>query len=117
MASEVNKLADAIGLPDKEDKERIQRWILKYEKENPGEFKFHRDFAKERLKDPTFGVVDEVTASSGVGGAGANRRYLFELPVPFGNWLSQAYPLMFKDKRHTRWFCKNFPELMIPERY
>lgn len=102
-------LADAIGLPDKEDKVRIQRYLLKYERENPGEILFHRNMARERSKagNNKFGVVDKTSA----------RRYLFELPVEIGNWMSQAYPLMFKDKNHTAWFCKQFPELLIPYKY
>lgn len=100
-------LAEAIGLPDAEDKLRIQRFLNKYEKEHPGELKFHRDNARARLIDPTFGEVD----------ASSKRRYLFELPVPIGNWLSQAYPLMFKDKKHTEWFVKNFKYLLIPEKW
>lgn len=102
-------LADAIGLPDKEDKLRIQKFLLQYEKEHPGEIKFHRDAARERLasSNKNFAVID----------ATSQRRYLFELPVALGNWLNMAYPLMFKDKKHTAWFCENFKELMIPEKY
>lgn len=105
--SSTDKLAEGIGLPDKQDKERIQRWLLKYEKEHPGEIKFHRDAARARLKDPKFATIDDASA----------RRYLFELPEEFGNWLSQSYPLMFKAKTHTHWFCRNFPELLIPEKF
>lgn len=107
MANEISKLADAIGLPDKEDKERIERWINRYNEQHPGEFKFHRDAARVHLKDPGFAIVDKQSA----------RRYLFELPVPFGNWMGQAYPLMFKDKKHFRWFCDNFKYLLIPEKW
>lgn len=100
-------LADAIGLPDKQDKERIQQWIIAYDKKYPGQFKFHRDAARERIADPKFAVVDPLSA----------RRYLGEFPSPFGQWMGQAYPLMFRDKKHIAWFCKNFPELLIPEKY
>lgn len=101
-------LADAIGLPDEEDKARIQRFLLKYEKEHPGEIIFHRNAARDRLAahNTKFAVVN----------AESNRRYLFELPTEIGNWLSAAYPLMFKDKEHTRWFARNFKELLIPEK-
>lgn len=102
-----SNLADAIGLPDMQDKLRIQLWVEEYEREHPGEFAFHRDAARARLKDPKFGVIDDQSA----------RRYLFELPTPFGNWLSQAYPLMFKDKKHLQWFVKNFPQFLIPEKW
>lgn len=104
---DIKNLADAVGLPDKVDRDRIRRFLLRYEKKHPGEIKFHRDAARERLADPKFAVVNKDSA----------RRYLFELPTEFGNWLSQTYPLMFKDKKHTQWFCNNFPELMIPEKH
>ena len=102
-----DKLAESIGLPDQQDKLRIRKWMLKYEQEHPGEFKFHRDAARARLADPEFAVID----------SSSSRRYLFELPEEFGIWLGQAYPLMFKAKTHTRWFVKHFPELLIPERF
>lgn len=101
-------VGDAVGLPDQVDKLRIQRYLLKYEKEHPGEILFHRNMAREHLKDPKFATTSDKNAA---------RRYLFELPEPVGVWLEQAYPLMFRSKKHTAWFCKHFPELMIPERY
>lgn len=107
MTRSTKSLADAIGLPDKEDKLRIQLHLKRYEKEHPGELMFHRDAARARLADPKFATIDDQSA----------RRYLFELPTEVGNWLGQAYPLMFKDSKHTAWFCKHFPELLIPERY
>lgn len=98
-------LAEAIGLPDAQDKLRIQLHLRQYEKDHPGELKFHRDAARERLADPKLGIVDKQSA----------RRYLFELPVEIGNWLSQAYPTMFKSRDNVRWFARNFRELLIPE--
>lgn len=102
-------LADAIGLPDEEDKARIQRFLRQYEKKHPGEMLFHRNAARARLAEENkkFAVIDP----------SSQRRYLFELPEPIGIWLGQAYPLMFKAQTHTRWFAHNFPELLIPESY
>lgn len=105
-------LGDAIGLPDDEDKARIQQWLLMYEKKHPGELQFHRDMARnyyESIGGKT-GEFAEVNKE-------AHGRIIFELPVAFGQWLEGAYPLMFKDKKHYRWFVKNFPELMIPRKY
>lgn len=117
MANANDKIADAIGLPDAQDKLRIQQWLLNFEKEHPGEIKKQRDYARARLKDPTYGLIDDLDSERSVGGKSSNRRYLFELPEEFGHWMSQAYPLMFKSKTHLRWFIKNFPELLIPEKH
>ena len=102
-------MGDVVGLPDDIDKARIQRFLLRYERKHPGEIQFHRDMARERTKagKNDYGVVDPTSA----------RRYLFELPEQIGIWLGEAYPLMFKEKSHTRWFAKNFPELLIPRKY
>lgn len=110
-------LADAIGLPDAQDKLRIQRYLNTYEKNHPGELLFHRNVARERLKDPKYALIDDLDSGRGVGGKSSNRRYLFELPEEIGQFLGQAYPLMFKDKKHTAWFVKNFKYLLIPEEY
>lgn len=110
-------LADAVGLPDAQDKLRIQAYLNRYEKEHPGELAFHRDAARARLKDPKFALMDDIGSGKGVGGKGSNRRYLFELPEEVGRFLGEAYPLMFRSKEHTRWFVKNFKFLLIPERY
>lgn len=103
----VRNMAEAVGLPDAEDKQRIENWLLKYDKKHPGEIKFHRDAARERIDDKDYGVLDKASS----------RRYLFELPTEFGTWMEQAYPLMFKDRKHLAWFCKNFKYLMIPHKH
>lgn len=105
-------MADVIGLPDKEDKERIQRYFLRYEKAHPGEIAFHTGMARSHFASfggdrQKYGIVNKQSGG----------RTLFELPNEVGQWLEAAYPLMFRDKKHTGWFAKNFPELLIPERY
>jgi len=110
-AGNVKSLGDAIGLPTVGDRDIIRRVLVQYEKAHPGEIKFHRDAARARLaesgKDTKFAVVDE----------SSRRRYMFELPVEIGHFLEKSYPLMFSNKKHFAWFCKNFPELLIGERY
>jgi hypothetical protein len=110
-AGNVKTLGSAIGLPDNGDKEIIRKFLVQYEKAHPGEIKFHRDAARARIvesgKSTEFAIVDK----------DSNRRYMFELPVGVGQFLEKSYPLMFRDKQHFAWFCKNFQELMIGERY
>lgn len=110
-AGNVKTLGDVVGLPDKEDKEMIRKFLVQYEKKHPGEIQFHRDAARARLeeagKSTEFAVIDKTS----------NRRYVFELPTGIGQWLERSYPLMFRDKQHFAWFCNNFPELRIGDRY
>lgn len=107
----IKTLGSAIGMPDNEDKEIIRRVLVQYEKAHPGEIQFHRDAARARIvesgKSTEFAVLDK----------DSSRRYMFELPVEIGMFLEKSYPLMFRDKKHFAWFCKNFPELLIGERF
>lgn len=105
-------MADVVGLPDEEDKQRIRRYLERYEKQHPGEIAFCIGAARAHFRQAggdkqKFGVVNRQ----------AQGRTLFELPVELGRWLEQAYPLMFKAKEHTGWFARNFPELLIPEKF
>jgi hypothetical protein len=104
-------MGDVVGLPDDEDKARIQRYLIRYEQAHPGELKAIRNLARAHFQvggdKQKFGVVNKE----------AHGRTLFELPEDLGRWLEQAYPLMFRDKKHTAWFAQNFKELLIPEQY
>lgn len=105
-------MADVVGLPDKQDKERIQKYLVQYEKQFPGEigsivYLAREDFRKQGGRVAEWGEVNKA----------ARGRTLFELPERLGQWMEQAYPLMFKDKKHTAWFAKNFPELLLPNKY
>lgn len=108
-------LGDAIGMPDEHDREFIRRLLLDYERKHPGQIKFTLDTAKsdqwendsafrERSK---FGLVD----------AQSSRRHLFELPASLMQLIERYYPTMFREKKHFAWFCKNFKELRLTEKY
>lgn len=99
-------VGDAVGMPDADDKRRLEAIIRKYEKNNPGEIAFHRDTAKARM-DNEFAVVDK----------SSNRRYLFELPPKLHADIEAYIPTIFRSKKHFAWFCKNFPKLRIAARY
>lgn len=108
----VASMGDVIGLPDREDRDRIRRYLLRYENKHPGEVAFHIGMAKEHFK-----AVGGNRQKYGIVNKQAQGRVLFELPDEIGHWLENAYPLMFRDKKHTAWFAKNFPELLVPEKY
>lgn len=104
--NEYKTLADAVGMPDDEDKRYIQRLLVAYDKKHPGEIQFHRDAARARQHNE-WNVVDE----------DSHRRYLMEMPAGLHEKLEAYIPTLFREKKHFAWFCKNFPELMIPKKY
>lgn len=109
-------LGEALGNPDSEDKERIRGIILRYEAKHPGEIKFHRDAARARLG---VGVGKNEFAEMGamMGEKNSARRYLMELPPELHEKIEAYLPTIFRSKKHFAWFCKNFKELLIAERY
>lgn len=108
----LQSMGDVVGLPDEEDKLRIQLKLRAYEKEHPGELAFIINMAREHFKD-----AGGDKQKYGLTNKQASGRTLFELPEDLGRWLENAYPLMFRERKHTAWFAKNFPELLIPEVY
>ena len=104
-------MSDVVGMPDERDREFIRRLILRYEREHPGFIKTYRDSAKQWFQ------MGGEREKYGLAGKQANMRLIFELPVELGAAIEMHYPTMFRDKKHFRWFVKNFRELMIPEKY
>lgn len=100
-------LGDAVGMPDATDKENIQNIILRYERKHPGEIKFHRDAARDRIVNAfnPNAVLDK----------NSNRRYMLELPPKLHANIEAYIPTIFRDKKHFDWFKKNFKELLIPQ--
>lgn len=105
-------LGDAVGLPDELDKEFIRKLITKYDKKYPGFIKAARDEARAQ-----HAAAGGDTAKFSEVNSDARGRLLFELPEELHHNIEQSYPLMFSNKKHFRWFCKNFKELMIPDKY
>lgn len=114
--NEYKTLGDAVGMPDDTDKENIRKIILKYEKKNPGEIKRILDFAKVHslAAQNQYGLISE-QSKKGISSSGI--RYLLELPPKLHEQIEEYIPTIFRDKKHFRWFCKNFKELLIPEKY
>lgn len=105
-------MGDVIGLPDAVDKARIEAYLRRYEKAHPGLIKeimqtVRQDFAEQGGRKALYGEVNKQ----------ARGRTLMELPADLGHWLESAYPLMFRHKKHTAWFLKNFPQFLIGEKY
>lgn len=117
----VKSLVGAVGMPDKDDWRNIVEMISVYRKESVRRYGFdiltdciataRREFAefggKYESRAPGFNLVNK----------DSNMRYHFELPGSFVRMIELAYPLMFKDKKHYHWFCRNFAELRIADRF
>lgn len=103
-------LADVVGLPDKQDKENILIIIKNYEKKNPGKLVHTIESARAEMRENGKGEF-------GLVGKEASRRLIFELPQGLVTKIEEAYPLMFRDKDHFRWFVQNFKPLLIPDKY
>lgn len=107
-------MSDVIGMPDNLDKQYIQRLILNFEEAHPGWIKSTRDTAREELADKKFGTT-KMSRSSSI--AATNTRYMLELPEELNDAIEKYIPTIFRDIKHFQWFCRTFPELLIPEKY
>lgn len=109
-----NDLAEIVGLPTEQDKERIRRVILRYEKKHPGYILAAIEQARAEHRADGLGTRK---AEYGEVNKAAGGRVLFELPVELGEQITNIAPFVFKNKQHLRWFVKNFRELLIPPKY
>ncbi len=101
--SEYKDIGDAVGMPDEQDRQQIQKLIDDFEKKHPGEIKFHRDAASDHLKQLRTDVV----------GKKSGRRYALEIPEPLYIKMEQYIPTLFRSKKHFTWLRKNFKELFL----
>lgn len=113
MADDISKkdyktIGDAIGMPDYIDKLNLRKIISGYEKEFPGEIKIFMQFAKanSRAFENEFGIINK---NSGM-------RYILELPPMLHAQIESYMPTVWRERKHFRWFCKQFPELVIPDK-
>lgn len=108
-------LGDAIGMPDEQDKAFIRKLILVYEREHPNLIKTTIDAAKKDQVENSHGLKN--VSEFGLVDKQSSRRHIFELPESLVAAIEQYFPTMFREKKHFRWFIKNFRELLIPDRY
>lgn len=108
-------LGDAVGMPDAQDRYFIRKLLLRYERSHPGVIKYTIDSAKADQQNNSGGVKD--ITEFGLVDKHSDRRHIFELPESLVTEIEKYYPTMFREKKHFRWFVKNFKELMLPDRY
>lgn len=92
---------DPIGLPDAQDIENIKAIFRRHELAHPGEI----DAYAADAKNSRAAALSEY----GMTNMGAARR-VFSMPTPLLRTIEEAYPLMFRNKKHMRWFAKEFPQ-------
>lgn len=114
MGNTTDDLAEMVGLPTEQDKEKIRRAILRYEKKHPGYIQAAIEQARGEHRAE--GLHTD-KAKYGVVNKQAHGRVLFELPNELGQQITSITPFVFKNKKHLRWFIKHFPELLIPSKY
>ena len=116
-----NKWSDTIGMPDDEDYKNISTIIRNFE---------HKYFNIEGFKitgeEFIKMCVDESKMAHGLDGKNAKlnpygvktdkARVNMSLPIPLEQIISQAYPTMFRDKNHHKWFFEHFPQFRVSER-
>lgn len=105
-----DNLSDLIGLPDAQDKTNIRNILKNYDAANPGQIKATIIEARKEVQDNQLGIY-------GVSNKSAQGRRVLELPEGLLRTIEEAYPLMFADKKQLAWFCRNFKELLVVEKY
>lgn len=105
----LGKLGDVVPLPDDEDKERLIKILVRFERRNPGFLIHFRNEARMELQKKR----DEIRATGQIPKKNRAGNVRFELPYTLHKQISDAYPLMFTNKKHLHWFMKNFPELVV----
>jgi len=111
----VKSLGDYIGLPTPQDREAIRLMLLQYDKRYPNRTLHTIQMARNEQFENSAAFKD-IGEYGEIQEAG-HRRHLFELPEDLVYMIETKYPLMFRNKKHFAWFCKNFPELRLSRKY
>lgn len=117
----LNKWSETIGMPDEEDYQNICIIIRNFERQY-----FMIEGFKITGKEFIKMCVDESKMSHGLDGEGAKlnpygvktdkARVNLSLPIPLEQTISKAYPTMFRDKNHHKWFFDRFSQFRVSER-
>ena len=116
--------SDIVGMPDDWDKKNIEALIKKFE---------HRRFIVEGFTISGKKLIDlcvaEAKRAHQLDGAGSIKNPLgiksrdsgasvkLTLPVVLEKEITEAYPTMFRDNKHHKWFFDNFRQFRVAERY
>lgn len=117
----VKSLGDAVGMPDKWDKENLDRLISKFNKATfniEGHTitgKTYIQMCREEAKAShqstnAFNPYNLKTTEN-------DMRAVTAIPPELHAAIEDTMPTIFRDKKHFGWFVKNFPEFRIAEKY
>lgn len=117
----LNKWSETIGMPDEEDYKNICTIIRNFEHQY-----FNIEGFKVTGKEFIKMCVAESKMSHGLDGDKAKlnpygvktdkARVNMSLPIVLEQTISKAYPTMFRDKNHHKWFFERFPQFRVSER-
>lgn len=114
-------LGDAVGMPDKEDWKNIVSIIEVTRKACIKKYGFDIlvDCIANARKDRTENdnKYGKLHLDYGLVNKDSNMRHVMELPEEFMHAIEKGYPIMFSNRDHFSWFCRNFKELLIGDKY
>lgn len=125
-AANPNHWSDIVGMPDTWDKQNITNLINTFKKtpftfEN-GTTMSGAQWIKTEIKDAKKQHQQEFKASQsdnpfGVKAKESDTRIGTAIPNVLWDKIQEAYPTMFRDRKHFDWFIKNFPEFRVAGRW
>jgi len=118
----LKSMAGAVGMPDEGDWQNICQAIELFRKESVKKYGFDQLVdcianARNEHANNNGGKYSNVYDSTNIASKDSNLDYRFELPQELMFMIEKAYPTMFRDKAHFRWFSKKFATLSITGRY
>lgn len=109
MTQKTKDYSKAVGMPDDWDIKNIQSLISKYERAFPGEI----DAAIAEAKESQEYAYNDFSATPN---KNSTMRHCLVLPAGLHMLIKEAYPTMFKDKKHRHWFMKKFRKFTVPKK-
>lgn len=120
------KKAKSFKLEKELRKDYIRDTIGFYIKKHPQEYQFFLDWMKQKrnqMTDKTYGVVDsDVINQAGQKYSSDAIRVTYILPEKLDGMLRYAFDEVHHkkfchDKKESAWFCREFPQFLLSEKY
>jgi len=119
--------SDIVGMPDEWDKENIRRIIKNFSEEK---FSFTEEDGSVTTMTGEAWIVSEVEDAKeshrqgldpinehGLKSKDSDMRVATAMPNVLWARISEAYPTLFKDRKHLTWFVKNFKMFQVPNKF
>lgn len=115
--------ADIVGMPDAEDKQNLTNLINTFKSTKftfkDGSSVMGRDWIRAAQQGAARDHQLETLGQNDFGVKIKDSEMRTGAAIPNVLWakIQEAYPTMFRDRRHHDWFMRNFPEFRIAKRY